>query len=391
MSAKVKKIYLDNSTTTRPSDRSISQMLPYFTDYYGVPSAPHQKGQELFAVMEESYRKIYALLGAREEDEFVFTSSGPEAVNQAIFSTYLEVTRATGKNQYLTSAIDDAPTMMSISRLEQLGCVGKMVDVTTAGIVTEEALIKAITPKTALVSLSYANGLTGVIHPVLQLAEACQERGVLLHLDATHVLGKLFFDNQEIGADFLSFNGDHLHAPKGTGGLLIKSGVKSTPLIVGGLDQAGARSGSLNVAGLAALGTAAEELLDSRDLVCTEVARLRDKLEKRIVEGFPEAVLFFKEGQRLPHVTAIAFPGVVNEALLYMLNQSGVYASIGGGNSQKLALILQASGVPEVIAQCAISFSLSRETHEDDIERTAEIVVDAAKKLARTSSHLRST
>jgi cysteine desulfurase len=107
------------------------------------------------------------------------------------------------------------------------------------------------------------------------------------------------------------------------------------------------------------------------------------------MEGFPEAFPFYKEGNRLPHVTAMAFPGVVNEALLYALNQNGLYASIGGGTSQKLALILQASGVAESLAQSAISFSLSRETHEDDIEKAAEIVVEAAKKLARTSHHLR--
>lgn len=382
---KKKKIYLDNGTTTRPSERAIAKMLPYLTDYWGVPTAPHQKGQELFSIMEESYREIYALLGANEEDHFVFTSSGPEAVNHVLLSTYLEVARTTGKNQFVTSTIDEAPAMMSISRLEQLGCVGKMAEAGPGGFLTEKALTGALTPKTALVSLSYANGLTGVINPVADIAEACQERGVLLHLDATHTLGKLF---DEVTADFVTFNGDHLHAPKGTGGLLIRKGVKHSPFIVGGLDQASMRAGHLDVASLAALGVAAQELLECRDLICTETARLRDRLEKKIKEGFPQATVFFKESNRLPHITAIGFPGVVNEALLYMLNQNGVYASIGGGVSQKLSLILQASGVPETLAQTAISFCLSRETNEDEIDKAAEITIDAARKLAKTSAHL---
>lgn len=383
--AKKKKIYLDNGTTTRPSERAISKMLPYLTDYWGVPTAPHQKGQELFSIMEESYREIYALLGAKEEDHFIFTSSGPEAVNHVLFSTYLEVTRGTGKNQFVTSTIDEAPTMMSISRLEQLGCTGKMVEAGKGGFVKADALIQALSPKTALVSLSYANGLTGVINPVEELAEACQERGVLLHLDATHVLGKLF---EPVMADFLTFNGDHLHAPKGTGGLWIRKGVKHAPFIVGGLDQAAQRAGHLDVPALAALGVVAQEALECRDLICTETARLRDRLEKKIIEGFPQAVVFFKDSNRLPHITAIGFPGAVNEALLYTLNQNGVFASIGGSVSQKLSLILQASGIPETLAQTAISFGLSRETNEDEIDKAAEIVVESAKKLAKTSSHL---
>lgn len=382
---KKKKIYLDNGTTTKPSERAIAKMLPYLTDYWGVPTAPHQKGQELFSIMEESYKAIYELLGAKEEDRFVFTSSGPEAVNHAIFSTYLEVTRATGKNQFVTSAIDDAPSMMSISRLETLGCVGKMVEVNSQGYVSEKTLIEALSPKTALVSLSCACGLTGVIQPISEISQACRERGITLHLDATHALGKLFAD---FDADFISFNGDHLHAPKGTGGLYVRKGVKHSPFIVGGLDQAGMRAGHLNVAALAALGVAAQELLDCRDLICTETARLRDKLEKKIKEGFPAAIIFFKESNRLPHITAIGFPGIVNEALLFLLNQSGLYACIGGGVSQKLSLILQASGIPERLAQTGISFCLSRETSEDDVDKAADIILECVKKLAKNSSHL---
>lgn len=378
-------IYLDNNTTTRPSEHAIAKMLPFLTERWGSPSAPHQMGQQLFPAIDEALRGIYALLGARESDDFVFTSSGAEGVNHVILSTYFDVTVHLGKNQFVTSTIDEAPSIMAIGRLEQLSCVGKMAPVDKHGRVTAHAISESITPRTALVSLSWANGLTGVINPVEEIAALCQERGIHLHLDATHVLGKIFTDWEEPPAHFITFNGDNLHAPKGTGGLYIRSDVKCSPFILGGVEQAGHRAGTLNVPGLVALGEAAREVLDSRDLLCTETARLRDNLEKGIASRIPDALPFFQDQERLPNCTAIAFPGIPNEALLYALNRKGVYASIGGGSFQQIGLILIASGIHETLAHSAISFSLSRETTEDEIDRTIEIVADCVQRLRKVS------
>lgn len=378
-------IYLDNSMTSQPSEKAVSRMLPFFTDMWGAPSAPHQMGQELFPAIEESLKSIYVLLGANEEDDFVFTSCGAEAVNQVILSTYYEVTRPTGKNQFITSHIDEAPAMMAIGRLQQLGCVGKMVDPNQGGMITVQAIADAITPRTALVSLSWANGLTGVINPVAEIAALCQERGILLHLDATHILGKHFYELNDIGAHFITFNGDQLHAPKGTGGLYVKAGTKYASLILGGLEQAGKRAGTLNVPSLVALGCAANESLENRDLMCTEVARLRNKLEQGILDVFPDAIPFYCNQERLPHCTVMAFPGIANEALLYALNRKNIFASIGGGSFQQIALLLIASGVSEQIANTAISFSLSRSTSEDEIDRAAIMIGEAARYLHKAS------
>lgn len=360
--------------------------MPFLTDRWGHPSQPHQMGQELYPAMQESYKAIYALLGAKESAGIVFTSSGAEAVNQIFLSTYLDVSQSSGKNQFITSNVDEAPALMSIGRLEHMGCVGKMVHASKEGVITLEALGDAISPRTALVSLSWANGLTGVVQPVAEISTLCQQRGIALHLDATHVLGKLFYDLDEIKPTFLSFNGAQLHAPKGTGVLYIKEGIKCSPFIVGGIEQGGKRAGSFDVASLVALGQASLETLETRDLLCTEVARLRDKLETHIQEGFPEAQILLKDvHERLPHCTAIAFPGIANEALLYALNRKGVFASIGGGCFQQLALILAASGVPDTLAHTAVSFSLSRETTEDEIDRASEIICEAAKRLRKLS------
>jgi cysteine desulfurase len=263
-----------------------------------------------------------------------------------------------------------------------------MVNSNKAGQVTAQAISEAITPRTALVSLSWGNGLTGVVNPVGDIAKLCKERGIRFHLDATHVIGKLYFEQDEIGAHYITFNGDHLHAPKGTGGLFIQAGTKCSPLIVGGIEQTGFRAGSFDIPGFIALGQAAKEAKENRDLLCTEVARLRDKLEMGIVAGYPDAVPFYADQERLPNCTTIAFPGIANEAMLYALNRKGVYACIGGGSYQQIGLILMGAGVEEVLAQTAVSFSLSRETHEEEIERSIEIVVETAKKLRKLSKKL---
>jgi cysteine desulfurase len=380
-----KGVYLDNSTTTKPSEKAISQMMPFFSSQWGVPSAPHAMGQELFPSLKESWKAIYTLIGAKETDDIVFTSSGAEAVNHAILATYFDVTQSTGKNHFITSHIDEAPAIMSIGRLEKLGCVGKMINPNTSGLITPEIIANAISPRTALISLSWGNGLTGVIQPVADIAKLCQERGILLHLDASHTLGKIYYDLEETGATFISFNGDNIHAPKGTGALYIRGGTKCSPFITGGIEQASLRAGSYSPAALAALATAANEALDARDLISMETARLRDRLEMGIVAGFPEAIPFFCRQHRLPHIACIAFPGISNEALLFALNRRNIYACIGGGSLQQIGLVLSASGIDSKVANTAISFSLSRETTEDDIERAVDIVVDTANKMRRYS------
>ena len=381
-------IYFDNSTTTRPSEKAISKMLPFYSQRWGSPIAPHQMGQELFPPMEESLRAIYALLGAKESDNFVFTASGAEAVNHAIFSTYLDVTRHTGKNQFVTSRIDEAPSLMSLARLEQLGCVVKMAEADSTGKVTAAAIADVITPRTAMVSLSWANGLTGVIHPIAEIAALCRDRGIVLHLDASHVLGKLFFRLDEIAPHLVTFSGELLHAPQGTGGLYMQEGQRLSSFIVGGLEQAGRRAGSWNIPGLVALGEAAREAQDACDLMCTEVARLRNQLEAGILREYPEAVVFFKEQERLPHCTAIGFPGISNEALMFLLNRRKVFVSMGGGSFQQIALILAASGVSKELANTALSFSLSRATTDDEIDRAVAIIGEVARSLRKCAGQI---
>lgn len=381
-------IYLDNSTTAKPSDKVISAMMPYWTNHWGIPTTPHQKGQELYPALSDFYKALYAFIGAKENDQVILTSSGAEAINHVISSVHRDVTLSTGKNQFLTSKADEASAMMAISHLEPFGCLGKMIEVNSQGIVTAEALADCLSPRTALVSLSWANGLTGVVQPITEIADLCRQRGIRLHLDATHVLGKLFYELEEISPDYLTFNGDQLHGPKGTGILYIKQGIRCSPFIFGSADQGGMRGGALNMPGLAGLATATEEALDSRDLLCTETARLRNQLEQGILKKFPQAKVCFKEQERLPHCTTMLFPGIANEALLFALNRRGVCASIGGGNFQQLGLMLAFCGIEETLAHSAVSFSLSRYTNEEEIDRAISIILEAVQMLSRLSESI---
>jgi cysteine desulfurase len=214
---------------------------------------------------------------------------------------------------------------------------------------------------------------------VAEIAELCRERGVWFHLDATHVLGKMPFDLDEIAPDFLSFNGDHIHAPVGTGALFVRSGLRPPSLIVGGKDQDGLRGGSVSAALLVALGVAAAEAHERREQVAMEGARLRAKLE-----GCGQVL--FSGG--LPTTACLAFPGVASDALLYRLAQKQLYASFGGGNCQQLSLQLAAAGVEPPLTECAVSFSLSHETTESDIDRAVALIDETVAELRKMSEAL---
>ncbi len=371
--------------TARPSQRAVSAMLPYMSDLWGTPSSPHAGGGTLSPSIDTHAHIIYDFIGASDEEAFVLTSCGAEAVNQVFASVHLAITKRMGKNHYVVCATDEAPALMSVSRLEEIGCVGDMAMPGAEGVVDPELLLEILTPTTALVSLSWGNGLTGSLQPIREIAKVCKSRGVLLHVDATHVLGKLYFEFKELGVDYLTFNGEQMHAPRGIGGLIARKGAPVHPLIVGGIEQNGLRAGNLNVANLIALSEACREAEDQRDFLGTEVARLRNKLETQIAELCPDAVFFFQHQERLPHISVIGFPGVVNEALLFLLNKRKIMACIGGGSFQQIALVMEACKVPSPLAHSCISFSLSRETTDEQIDLASEAISASFAQLKRIS------
>lgn len=317
--------------------------------------------------------EIIDALGAGAGDRFYFFSSSADAINHLYLSHYFDHIRETGKNHLITTNMEEASCMMALKRLEELGCTGKILAVNTQGQLTKEALEEVLRPRTSLVSLSWANGLTGVIHPIADLGAAAQAKDVRIHVDASYVIGKLFFRFEDLPIDFLTFDGSLIGAPQGTAGLLVKEKVHLSPPFS---SLIGVPAGSI-----AALTQALEKNLQVFDHVCLETARLRDKLEQGILQGFPGAQVLFSHVERLPNCTSIAFPKVASDALLFLLHRKGVAASMGGGHYQMLSHILHACGMEERISECALSFSLSYETTEEEIDHAVKIIVECAQKL----------
>jgi cysteine desulfurase len=372
----MRKVYLDHHTASRPHMAAIDAMLKLMRYHWGSSAAPHQMGQELVPYLSKSYEAILEVLGAKEGDPFCFFHSGSEAINHLYLSHYLEHVRGSGKTHLLTTSVEEASVLMSLKILEELGCHRKILEVSSQGQLTPSVLEAAINPRTSLLSLSWANGLTGVIHPIADLAEICKAKGIRLHVDASYIIGKLYFRFEDYPIDYLTFDGSLLHSPQGTGGLLMKEKLGRSSVV------------GVSVGGMAALSVALEENVRLFDHLSLETARLRAKFEKQIQELIPDSVVLFQTAERLPNCSAIAFPGVESDALLFLLNRKGIYASLGGGRYQKLSHLLMASNVDETLAQCALSFSLSYETTEEEVDVAVETIVACVKKLKLLSQHL---
>ena len=381
-------IFLDHGTTTRPSDFLISQMQPFFKRHWFCPSAPYLKGKEPFAIINQKVRKIVKFLGGDTKDRFVFTSCGGEAISQIYFSVALNESLTRGKNHFITTKNEDAFFLMGMDRFKGIGIEKKWAPLNQEGILTPEMLEQAVSPRTALLSLSWANSLTGVVQPIELLAEVCKEKEILLHVDVSDILGKFYFNFRDLPLNFLTFDGDRFYAPKGTGGLLAKHSTKLEPLIPDGMQQRGDRGGTLNLPALVGLGIAFEELEEHMTLLSMESARLRDQFEESIALLVKEALFLFRGSPRLPNVSVVAFPGIHHELLAFHLAEQNIYPGFGGGRHQKLAQLLINLGIDPKIAKCALSFSLGRETTEEDLKKASGVIVDTVKKCRAFSKEL---
>lgn len=361
-------------------------MMPFMEEYFASPASPYSLGQQQLPFIEKSLQAVYELVQSDERDTCVVTSCGAEGICQVIHSVFKTVTKSEAKNHFVTSVIDEAPAILAMSRLEEEGCSFQMAKVTPSGYVTAETVREAITPRTALVSLSWACALTGVVQPIHEIAQLCRQRGILLHVDATHVLGKLSLDMET--PDFITLNGEQLHAPKGIGMLIARKQCTVLPLIAGQEDTLRKRGGSVNVPLIVALGQAAIEAKQNQNLYCLEVARLRNAFEARLIREIPEVRVLFQDTERLPHVSCVLFLGIKNELLLYALNRKGICATMGGGPFQQIQIVLKACGVDPIDAQCGISLSLSKDTTEEELESVVATMCQVVKRLRRTSGGL---
>lgn len=373
-------LYFDHQLTMAPKEGVIEKMAPFFQIDWFSPVAPYS-GQKLHQALDEAEGHIRSLIG--KEGHLIFTSSGAEAVNHVVLGTYIDVTRKTGKNHFLTTNLSEAPAILSMTRLQEMGCLFDMVRVNGQGQLLKETLVESLTPRTALLSLSLGCGITGVFQKLEGIAELCQERGVLLHIDVSHVIDKIPI---QVDADFVTFNGEQIGAPKGTGVLLVKEGVELSPFILGGNEQEGMRGGSFNVPAFIGLGEASRQALENRDHVAMETASLRAQFEQRVLALLPDVEVVLGEEVRLPHVTSLLFKGVKSDALAYCLAQDHLFASVGGGNFQQIHYLLKALKVAD--SHSGLSLSFSPKLGQEALLKAAKLCCETVVKLRRYSEKI---
>ena len=380
-------VYLDNNATTRVDPEVVQAMLPYFTENFGNASSMHSFGAAVGGALKEARQKLQKLLGAEFDHEIVYTSGGTESDNTAILSA-LEV-QGPSRNEVITSKVEH-PAILSLAKYleEQKGLKIHYIPVDNQGRLDLEAYKAALGPKTAVVSIMWANNETGTIFPVEELAKLAHEAGALFHTDAVQAVGKIPINLKETQIDMLSLSGHKLHAPKGIGALYVKRGVRMRPIIRGGHQERSRRGGTENAPGIIGLGKAAELALEHLQEEQTRDKSLRDRLQEGILSKIEKAHLMGDPGARLPNTLNIAFEFIEGEAILLLLNRGGIAASSGSActsGSLEPSHVLRAMNVPYTCAHGAIRFSLSRDNTDADIDQVLEVLPGVVDNLRQIS------
>ncbi len=379
-------IYLDNNATTRVDPRVVETMLPYFTEQFGNPSSMHAFGAKVGGAVREARERVQALLGAQHDHEIVFTSGGTESDNAALLAA-LDMNPA--RDEIVTSAVEH-PAILSLCEhlTKTRGTQVHMIGVDRQGRLDIDAYKKALSDKTAIASIMWANNETGTINPVIDLAELAKGAGALFHTDAVQAVGKVPIDLKWTPIDMLSLSGHKLHGPKGIGALYVKRGVRFKSLMKGGHQERGRRAGTENVPGIVGLGTAAKLALDTLAEDTARMSRLRDRLEKGLLQRIGSCFVTGDPMSRLPNTCNIAFEFIEGEAILLLLNREGIAASSGSActsGSLEPSHVMRAMRVPQTAAHGATRFSFSRENTEEDVDHVLAVLPGIVEKLRELS------
>ncbi len=378
-----KIIYLDNHTLAHPTSRVLEAYKQAQKECVYDITAPYQENTKLFNAIEKSIGYLYELVGADKSDRFFFGQSEAQLSSEVLFSLLLDEMYHTGKNHLIAPRTEKASILRTMERLKDVGCTVTLIDVDENGQVSVEEIEKHITPRTALVALSWVDGLLGTIRPIWEIAEFCKEKGVAIYVQASEIFAKLFFRFRDLPIDYISFSSELIHAPKGSAGLFVKKG-RPHPGISYPLGARHATYEGGDPAALIALGESAGEILDLMDSMCMEVAHLRARFED-LLEKEVEGIRFFAKGvSRVPNTSCFAIDGIHAELLLFHMANEGVYASFGGGQRQKLEHVLTAGGIEKAVAKCAISTALSFHTSEEEIEEAVSRISKIAVKLRKS-------
>lgn len=375
------EIYLDNGATTRVCPEAAEAALKVMLEDYGNPSSTHRKGREAKAVLERARAQIMAALGARD-GELAFTSGGSESDNWAILEG-AEARRRVGRH-ILSSAAEHDAVKKTLEAARQRGWEVTLLPPGADGAVSPEAVREALRPDTALVSLMLVNNETGAITDIPGVRRVMKEAGsrALLHTDAVQGFLKVPFTAPSLGADLISLSGHKIHAPKGVGALYLAKGVRLSPLLFGGGQENGLRSGTEALPQIAAFGAAAEVGRREAAAAQQRMAALRQRCIDRVLSEAEDAVVI---GGGAPHVLCLSLPGYRSEVLMNYLEAREIYVSKGSACKRgRRSHVLEAMGLPAGVIDGAIRVSLSRFTTEQEIDAFAEALLEARRTLRKS-------
>ena len=377
----MKKIYLDNAATTALSPGVLEAMMPYLTQIYGNASSPHSFGQEARRGVEAAREKVAAALGA-DPAEIIFTGCGTESDNTALFGV-AEKYKTKG-NHIITTNVEHHAILHACDALARKGYDITYLPVDEYGLVTPEQVAAAITDKTILVSIMFANNEVGTIMPIPEIAKVCREKGVLFHTDAVQAVGHVPIDVKAMGIDMLSLSAHKFHGPKGVGALYLKKGIRLPSFIVGGEQEKGRRAGTENVTGIVGLGAAIELAVAGMTESAAHMTRLRDKLIEGILATIPEVKLNGHPTRRLPNNANVSIKFIEGESILLMLDMNGIAASSGSActsGSLDPSHVLLAMGLTHEVAHGSVRLTLSDDTTEEEIDYVLKTLPEVADKL----------
>jgi len=378
--ARRRLVYLDHNATTRPSEAVAVAMAASMLEAWGNPSSSHALGSQAKSALVRARSQVAALLGARPA-EIVFTSGATESNHTAILGA---LQLHPGKRHIVTSAVEHPSTLRLLAWLERQGVCVTYLPVDAQGRLDPAKIADAITPRTALLSLMWANNETGTLFPVEGLARLAHEAGALFHTDAVQAVGKVPIELKSTQIDFLSLSAHKLHGPKGVGALYVRKGTKFTPFMRGGHQERARRGGTENTPGIVGLGVAAELARSRMREDAVHVASLRDRLEQGVMQQIGRCRVSGDLDNRLVNTSNIAFSDIEGEAVLTHLDRAGIAASTGSActaGSTEPSHVLRAMNLPDDALRGAIRFSFSRENTVEDVDDILRILPGVVAKL----------
>lgn len=378
-------IYLDNSATTPVAEEVLEEMKPYFREDFGNPSTLYRLGQKSKLALEEARQRVAVAINANPE-EIIFTSGGTESDNLAIKGVAFKH-QDEGKH-IITSEIEHPAVKETLHFLETLGFEVTYLPVYEDGIVKVEDVLEAIRDDTILITIMHGNNEIGTIQPIAEIGKIAKRKGIIFHTDAVQTFGKIPVDVEELGVDLLSLSSHKVYGPKGVGALYIRKNTRLTPLIHGGGQERGIRSGTENVPGIVGFGKACEMAHDNLDENYEKLITIRDSIIDRVLEEVPESHLNGSRYDRLPNIISFRFSAIEGESLILLLDAKGIDSSTGSACSSKnlkASPILQALGLPVVDIHGSLRLSLGIENSIDDVDHVVESIKQAVETLRKMS------